>query len=111
MKKFLSVLILSAILIFSVQEKVFAYDVYCGTFKDGYQAYLMTETIHGQYEDFSCRVKAIKNNNVIYIDYYFYMENGVQCFRNSQGFTGVFVRGGNNKPVALAIYGKAHEYM
>ena len=71
----------------------------------------MTETIRGNYQDFSCRVKAVKNNSSFFIDYYFYWENGVQCFRNSQGFKGIFSRGGTNQPIASEIYSQAHKYM
>ena len=116
MKKIFSVMILAAALILICgQEKVFAYDVYCGTYRDGNKAYLMTETISGINEDFNCKVKAVKNGNVtVYINYHFHILPGPYVvFENSQGFNGFVssVRGGSApSPVAREIFINACNY-
>ena len=118
-KKILSVMLLAAVLIFvGGQEKVSAYDVYCGTFRDGNKAYLMTETIrYGEtnYDGWlTCRVKAVKNNSVTaYIDYSFDIsEGGTVGFSNSQGFSGrfggMYSRHGSPYPVASEIFETAY---
>ena len=119
MKKIFSVLILSAILIFAVQEKVFAYDVYCGTYSDGSGAYLMTETIqHSEtqwYEHITCRVKAIKNGVLVSrIDYFFTLSDGGGItFKTSDGESGVFggARRSNQYPIATEIFNKSYRYI
>lgn len=119
MKKVLSVIILSTILIFSLQEKVFAYDIYCGTYSDGSEAYLMTETIqHSEtqwYEHITCRVKAIKNGSLVSrIDYFFTLSEGGEIrFTTSDGQSGVFggARRSNPYPIAAEIFEKSYRYV
>ena len=110
MKKILSVIILiTAIIFVSGQEKVFAYDVYCGTYSDGNAAYLMTETVSGVFYDFTCRVKAVKNRAVTYINYRFQWTGGKSfpTFTNSQGFSG---RVDETVPVTSKIYSEAGKF-
>ena len=119
MKKIFSMIILLAVLIFAGQEKVLAYDVYCGTYSDGSDAYLMTETIqHSEtqwYEHITCRVKAMKNGSLISrIDYFFTLSDGGGIsFNTSDGQSGVFggARHSNPYPIATEIFNKAYRYV
>ncbi len=117
MKKILSTLILSAILIFAVQEEVLASDIYCGNFSDGTEAYLLTETVeqnryqesqHGIWiTDIYCTVKYLKNRSVTYVDYKFSCsEVGVPHYTNSQGNSGNRFSG-----VIYNIYKNAQNYV
>ena len=68
-----------------------AADYYVGTYKDGNDAYLMTETIRhdntaGRAGIWYCTVKAVKENNAFYIDYTFYADSEGWKYENSQGF-------------------------
>ena len=110
MKKNLSVLILAAAIIFvSGQEKIFAQDVYCGTYRDGNKAYLMTETVRGVFYDFNCTVKAVKNGGITYINYRFQWTGGKSfpTFTNSQGFSG---KVDDSVPVTSKIYYEAGRF-
>ncbi|MBR5913890.1 MAG: hypothetical protein IKZ58_05975 [Selenomonadaceae bacterium] len=121
MRKIFSMIILVASFFLCGQEKVFAYDVYCGTYKDGREAYLMTETIKfisygdASYEEgLNCQVKATKGNSVIYIDYHFDIsEGGTVGFTNSQGnsgrFGGVLSRKGSPYPIESEIFENAYK--
>lgn len=87
MKKILCTLMIFCVIIFSVNSKVFAYDVYIGTFRDGNNAYLMTETVRGRRNDFYFTVRSIKGRNQFFIDYNIWQNNyGDWYFSNSQGF-------------------------
>lgn len=111
MKKFLSMMILMIVIIFAdCQEKIFAQDVYCGTFRDGNAAYLMTETVSGVFYDFTCKVKAVKNSSVTYINYRFKWTGGKSypTFTNSQGFSG---RIDDTIPVTSKIYSEAGKFL
>lgn len=100
MKKFFSVVafvICAGILNFST-EKVFAYDVYIATFRDGNLAYLMTETVHGTRGDFYFTVRSVKGRNQFLINYNIWQNNfGHWYFSNSQGFNKEIT---NSTPVA-----------
>ena len=105
MKKFLSVMFLTAILIFAGNSLVSAQDFYCGTYENGEKAYLMTETISkystGDSAGFSCRVKSVKNNgNFSYIEYKFMTEPSQGITKNGvtlgQGRTGQLLRNENS---------------
>ena len=120
MKRVLSVIILLAVLIFAGQEKVFAYDVYCGTFSDGVDAYLLTETVEqNRYQESSygiwitdiyCTVKYLKNGSVTYVDYKFSCsEVGVPHYTNSQGNSGRIIAAPTN--TINRIYKKAQNYV
>ena len=99
MKKFL----LAAALIVGVvasqlvgMSQVEAADYHVGEWNDGWKAYLMTETIRIQrrdYMDYECRVKAVRGNDVIYVDYRFWEDRSrrlIEHFTNSQGHSGMF---------------------
>ena len=117
-KFFVATFLAVAIIFVGGQEKVSAYDVYCGTYGDGNKAYLMTETIRygaSNYDGWlTCRVKAVKNNSVTaYIDYRFDIsEGGTVGFSNSQGFSGrfggMYSRHGSPYPVASEIFETAY---
>lgn len=120
MKKLLSVVLLAIAIIFvGGQEKVFAYDIYCGTYSDGSEAYLVTETIQFSetewYDHITCRVKAIKNGTLISrIDYFFTLtEGGEISFNTSDGQSGIFggARRTNSYPIASEIFHKAYKYV
>ena len=80
----------------------------------------MTETIKyisygdASYEDgLDCKVKSVKGNSVIYIDYHFDIsEGGTVGFKNSQGFSGrfggVLSRNGSPYPIASKIFETAY---
>ena len=117
LKKIFSVIVLFAVIFFCGQNNFAnAQDVYCGTYRDGYDAYLMTETIrYISYGDLSdaagldCKVKSVKGNSVIYIEYHFDIsEGGTVEFTNSQGFSGrfggVLSRNGSPYPIASTIF-------
>jgi len=108
LKKFLSVSLLAvALIFFGSQEKVSAYDVYCGTYRDGNKAYLMTETIQTNDSGMYCTVKAVKGNNVTYIYYKFGFGRGI-WYSNSQGFSGECTQYGT--PIAWNIQSEASRY-
>lgn len=102
MKKFLFLPMLALIILLPLcqNQKVEASDYYVGTFKDGYDAYLMTETLDRVTSEFKCTVKARKNSNMFYIYYRFWWNHEVWSYSNSQGFSGVVSR---RTPVARNI--------
>ena len=72
-------------------NQVEAADYYVGTYKDGNDAYLMTETIRhdntvARAGIWYCTVKAVKGNNAFYIDYTFYADSEGWKYQNTQGF-------------------------
>ena len=90
MKKFLAAMVLAVTLVFigSQNNQAEAYDYYVGTWKSGYDAYLMTETIGGsRVDDFTCTVKAVNGRSVMYINYSFYWDAYAHAWRfsNSDG--------------------------
>ena len=119
MKNNFSVILFVIMIFYCGQEKVLAYDVYCGTFRDGSDAYLMTETIqHSEtewYEHITCRVKAIKNGSLISrVDYSFTLSEGGEIrFITSDGQSGVFggARRSNPYPIASEIFHKSYRYV
>ena len=87
---FLVLSLFLAIILCSSQSRVEARDVYVGTYNSGYDAYLMTETVHGTYY---CTIKAVSGGDVLYVDYQFYLirrpsrtASALWRFKNSQGF-------------------------
>ena len=88
MKKFCGVLFLTVALLVvgSYNNNVEAYDNYMGTWRSGYDAYLMTETMKTGRGEFKCVVKAVKGKDVIYINYNFWIGKG-WIFSNSDGVT------------------------
>lgn len=86
MKKFLSVLVL-AIIFLAAQNKVEAYEQYVGTYEDGYNCYLLTESVQGSNcWNFNCTVRVAKGSDYIYTYYKFYTSGGVFYVESSQGF-------------------------
>ena len=73
-----------------------AYDHHVGEWNGGWKAYLMTETIRIErrdYMDYSCRVKAVRGSEVIYVDYSFWEDRQrrlIEHFKNSLGHSGMF---------------------
>ena len=96
MKKFLAVALLAFAMIIGQAAQVEAYDYHVGEWNGGWKAYLMTETIRIErrdYMDYSCRVKAVRGSEVIYVDYSFWEDRQrrlIEHFKNSQGHTGMF---------------------
>ena len=93
MRKFLIIMLAAVAFIFvgSQVQQAEAADCYVGTYKDGNDAYLMTETIHhdntvGRAGIWYCTVKVVKGNNAFYIDYTFYADSEGWKYENSQGF-------------------------
>ena len=75
--------------------------VYVGTYSDGSDAYLLTDTVYIQSRHpyrFSCTIKYYNS----YLDYSFFPSNGSPYYRNSEGYEG-YVFGGES-PVAAGIY-------
>ena len=89
MKKFLSVFVLSIIFL-AAQNKVEAYEQYVGTYEDGYNCYLLTESVQGSNcWNFNCTVRVAKGSDYIYTYYKFYTSGGVFYVESSQGFSGM----------------------
>ncbi len=88
MKKFCGVFFLTVALLLagSYDNRAEAQDVYMGTWRSGYDAYLMTETVNVISEiSFNCTIKAVRGSSVMYIDYNFYWRRGGWRFHNSDG--------------------------
>jgi len=100
-KKFFSVMILAAVLVFVGNSQVEAREVYVGSYSDGSSVYLLTETVViKSYSPlrFNCRVRA----GYDYLNYQFYPYSGSPYYRNNEGYSG-YVFGGSS-PVAASIY-------
>ena len=85
-----------------------AYDSYLGEYHTGYKAYIMSETIRyntiyaADATNAHCTVKAIKGNDVIYIDYdYWKNYNNSWQYSNSQGYRGYIDSSANISRKAL----------
>lgn len=104
MKKIFAIMFLVGTLILIGQcNSVEAADVYVGTYDSGYDAYLMTESIRGDYNSrfnvygaYYCTIKAVSGGDVIYVDYSLHnvrretaLQSAAWRFKNSQGFDGV----------------------
>ena len=91
MRKIFATMVLAVALIFVAGQtnQAEAYDRYVGTWRSGYDAYLMTETLRVNYSNFDCTVKAVRGSSVMYIDYHFYGMDGDRSafwyFSNSDG--------------------------
>ena len=88
MKNFLATIFLAVMVILfgSYDNRAEAQDIYMGTWRSGYDAYLMTETVNVISEiSFNCTIKAVRGNSVMYIDYNFYWRRGGWRFYNSDG--------------------------
>ena len=96
MRKFFAMAALVIGILIAQVAQVSAQDLHVGEWTGGWKAYLMTETIRIErkdYMDYSCRVKAVRDNEVIYIDYSFWEDRQrrlIEHFKNSQGHTGMF---------------------
>lgn len=77
-----------------------ASDYYVGTYSDGYNAYLVTESvlIRRQPFSFTCTVKYGPNR----LKYYFYQAENGSYYENSEGYHDYVFAG--NSPVAENIY-------
>ena len=84
-----------------------AREVYCGTYRDGNEAYLMTETIRTNDSELYCTVKAVKGRNLFYINYKFSPGRGI-WYSNSQGFSGECDQ--YKTPIAWRIWSEASKY-
>ena len=73
--------------------------IYVGTFKDGYNAYVMLSLTAGYRNDFKTAVLASKGNDSFCISYEFWYSDG-WYFSNSQGFR---KKVGNQTPIAKNI--------
>ena len=95
MKKFCEVLIVAVVILVvgSHNNHAEARDVYMGTWRSGYDAYLMTETVKSDVvsnaQNHWCTIKAVKGNHVMYIDYRFYWTRINWQFSNSDGVNNV----------------------
>ena len=82
-------LLMALVLAGSQNNRAEAYDQYVGTWRSGYDAYLMTETIHSGIADnaafHQCTIKAVKGRSVQYINYEFYWTHSEWRFHNSDG--------------------------
>ena len=80
-----------------------AYELYVGTYTDGYDVYLLTETVNGENARFfKCTVRAKKGNDIAYIDYNFAYGRGFH-FKTSTDATWKDVYGSK-------IASNIHEY-
>jgi len=103
LKKFSMLMILAVALVVagSFNQRTEAAEVYVGTYSDGSNVYLLTNTVvirsYRPYS-FNCRVRA----GYDYLNYSFFAYNGSPYYRNSEGYEG-YVHGGAS-PVAANIY-------
>lgn len=102
-KKILSSLLLvfALVLVGAPSPSAEASDYYIGTYGDGTNAFLVTQSISiSSYRPytFTCTVKYAGN----YLYYSFFPSNGNPYYRNSEGYEG-YVFGGSS-PVAANIY-------
>ena len=103
LKKVLSVMFLAALLVVGSSQlnTASAARVYVGSYSDGSEAYLLTESVRIQSRSpytFTCTI----NYDYSYLDYSFYPVQGSPYYRNSEGYQG-YVFGGQS-PVASNIY-------
>lgn len=101
-KKVSALLLLTLCLIFAnAASQAEAGEVYVGTYSDGTNAYLITESVNIQSRSpytFTLTVRYSGN----YLYYSFYPYNGSPYYRNSEGYS-AYVFGGQS-PVAANIY-------
>ena len=94
-----------------------AADHYVGTFRDGNNAYVMTETIQlfnsGRAGAYECDIRAVKGRNIFYIHYRFEADCNGWNYKNSQRFSGYVSQ--SSTPIAynilkyiLETYGRSH---
>ena len=104
LKKWISIMVLTLALVFvgSQNNQAEAREVYVGTYSDGSDVYLLTETIsmldgeHTPY--FYCKVRAGRD----YLNYDFYESSGKWYYKNSEGYRGQVYNG--QSPVAANIF-------
>ena len=104
MKKFFSAVIFATMILIGSQNNfASATDIYIGTYHTGYQAYVLSDTLYfseiERYRDFSITVKAVKGNDIIYIDYEIWSAGPGKPFqfKNSQGYSGYVDKGNISK--------------
>lgn len=94
MKKFFTVAVLGAALIFGGNAE--AYDKFIGTSEaTGWDCYVLTETIERVNDSTNVTLKMVKpNNEVSYLDYSFWYDSSgdVMRFSNEQGYSGIVNR-------------------
>ena len=103
LKKLTSLLILAIALMFVTAQdnRVEARQQYVGSYSDGSDVYLLTETVIIQSRhpySFNCTVKV----GYDYLDYSFFPYKGSPYYRNSEGYEGYV--NSSASPVASAIY-------
>ena len=100
---FLMALLAMALVFTGAQDnRAEAYAQYVGTYSDGSNAYLLTESISIRSRHpytFDCTVQYSRGG---YLYYSFYPVNGSPYYRNSEGYS-AYVYGGDS-PVAASIY-------
>lgn len=118
MKKILSAVIFSVMILISSQNNsASATDIYLGTYHTGYQAYVLSDTLYfskiERYRDFSATVKAVKKNDVIYIDYEIWSAGPGEPFQfqNSQGYRGYVDNGNISKKLFDYAFNVWNDYM
>ena len=84
MKNLLAILLLTFMLMVagSQNNQAEAYRLHVGQLYDGRQVYLLTETLRGSYDDFSCMAVASGRYDEE-IHYSFWRSNGSMYYRNS----------------------------
>lgn len=103
MKKFFGVFIFAAAMIFVAGQPstVQAAEVYMGTYSDGDNVYLLTETVQklpaGRAGLYKCTVRAGRS----YLNYEFFCEDTGWQYNNSEGYRGYVYDG--SSPVAANI--------
>lgn len=103
MKKFFSVMLLTAVLIFANnQVEAAGYgEIYVGSYSDGTAVYLLTQTAKSNgrqgIKDYTCRVRAGRD----YLFYHFWYENTGWEYDNNEGYSGKVYDG--SSPVAASI--------
>ena len=109
LKKISALIVLFTAIVFSTTniQTVEAAEIYVGSYSDGSDVYLITESINIESRSpyaFNCTVRAGKYD---YLRYEFFPYNRSPYYRNSEGYEGYVFEGAS--PVARRIYNYVKE--
>ena len=109
MKKAITIIMFAvAIILFSNPNTAEAYEIYCGTFNDGSEVYLITESVNGVREGLDCTVRTVRGRSSSYIHYRFDLAATALWYENSHGSSGKVL---TNMPVTKRIYDEARKFV
>ena len=109
MKKAITIIMFAvAIILASNQNTAEAYEIYCGTFNDGSEVYLITESVSGAREGLDCTVRTVRGRSSSYIHYRFDLSHSGLWYENSHGSSG---KVSLNMPTTQRIYDEARNFV